>query len=142
MSNYTKATNFATKDTLPVGDTNKKVKGTEIDDEFNSIATAVNSKADTNSPALTGVPTAPTATTATNTTQVATTAFVQAQKASMALTGTPTAPTATTGTDYSECIHLACGDIINSWRRKSFIIRINTDNQYDIRWLSYLTEQR
>jgi hypothetical protein len=102
MSNYTKATNFATKDTLPVGDTNKKVKGTEIDDEFNSIATAVNSKADTNSPALTGVPTAPTATTATNTTQVATTAFVQAQKASMALTGTPTAPTATTGTDTTQ----------------------------------------
>ena len=60
------------------------------------------------SPALTGTPTAPTAATATNTTQIATTAFVKAQSyltttsaastyaplASPALTGTPTAPTA------------------------------------------------
>lgn len=99
MSNYTKATNFATKDTLPVGDAQKKVKGAEIDDEFNAIATAVNSKADTNSPTLTGTPAAPTATTATNTTQIATTAFVQAQKADMALTGNPTAPTQSTGND-------------------------------------------
>ena len=34
MSNYTKATNFATKDGLPTGSTLKRVKGTEIDDEF------------------------------------------------------------------------------------------------------------
>lgn len=78
MSNYTKATNFATKDTLPVGDAQKKVKGAEIDDEFNAIATAINSKADINSPGLTGTPTAPTAAAGTNTTQLATTAFVTA----------------------------------------------------------------
>ena len=76
MSNYTKATNFATKDTLPTGDSGKIVKGTEIDSEFNAIASAVSSKADTASPTFTGTPIAPTATAGTNTTQVATTAFV------------------------------------------------------------------
>lgn len=76
MSNYVKATNFATKDTLPTGDSNKIVKGTEIDNEFNAIAGAISSKADLASPALTGTPTAPTAISGTNTTQLATTAFV------------------------------------------------------------------
>lgn len=78
MSNYVKATNFATKDTLPTGDSNKIVKGTEIDNEFNAIAGAISSKADLASPALTGTPTAPTATSGSNTTQIATTAFVTA----------------------------------------------------------------
>ncbi len=50
MSNYTKATNFATKDTLPTGDSNKIVKGTEIDNEFNAISGAMSSKADIASP--------------------------------------------------------------------------------------------
>jgi hypothetical protein len=78
MSNYVKATNFATKDTLPTGDSNKIVKGTEIDNEFNSIAGAVSSKADLASPTFTGTPAAPTATSGSNTTQIATTAFVTA----------------------------------------------------------------
>lgn len=77
MSNYTKATNFATKDTLPSGNTGKIVKGTEIDSEFNAIASAISSKLDAASPALTGIPTAPTAASGTNTTQIATTAFVK-----------------------------------------------------------------
>ena len=77
MSSYTKSTDFASKDALLTGNPLKVVKGTEIDDEFNAIQTAVNSKADTNSPALTGTPTAPTAATTTSTTQIATTAFVQ-----------------------------------------------------------------
>lgn len=76
MSSYVKATNFATKDTLPTGDANKIVKGTEIDNEFNAIAGAISSKADLASPALTGTPTAPTATAGTNTSQLATTSFV------------------------------------------------------------------
>ena len=79
MSSYTKSTDFASKDALLTGNPLKVVKGTEIDDEFNAIQTAVNSKADTNSPALTGTPTAPTAATTTNTTQIATTAFVQGE---------------------------------------------------------------
>ena len=76
MSNYVKSTNFAVKDTLITGDPDKKIKGTEIDAEYNNIATAVNSKANTASPTLTGTPAAPTASAGTNTTQVATTAFV------------------------------------------------------------------
>jgi len=78
MSNYTKATNFATKDTLPTGDSGKIVKGTEIDSEFNAIASAISSKADTASPTFTGTPAAPTASSGSNTTQIATTAFVKA----------------------------------------------------------------
>jgi len=76
MSNYTKATNFATKDTLPTGDANKIVKGTEIDNEFNAISGAISSKADIASPTFTGTPAAPTAAAGTSTTQLATTSFV------------------------------------------------------------------
>jgi hypothetical protein len=46
MSNYTKLTNFAAKDSLPSGDVAKIVKGTEIDTELNNIATAMSTKAD------------------------------------------------------------------------------------------------
>ena len=83
MSNYTKATNFATKDTLPTGDSNKIVKGTEIDNEFNAISGAISSKADIASPTFTGTPAAPTATAGSNTTQLATTAFVTAALAAV-----------------------------------------------------------
>jgi|TARA_B110000908_G_C9921508_1_gene299889 hypothetical protein len=54
MSNYTKTTNFTAKDSLPSGDTNKIVRGSEIDTEYNSIAVAVNSKSNTASPTFTG----------------------------------------------------------------------------------------
>tara|TARA_R110000824_G_scaffold380825_2_gene573348 strand:- start:658 stop:1389 length:732 start_codon:yes stop_codon:yes gene_type:complete len=78
MSNYSKTTDFAAKDALTTGNANKIVKGTEIDDEFEAIQTAVNTKADKNNTALTGVPTAPTATFGADNTQISTTAFVQA----------------------------------------------------------------
>ena len=84
MSNYVKATNFATKDTLPTGDSNKIVKGTEIDNEFNAIAGAISSKADLSSPSLTGTPTSTTAAAGTNTTQIATTAFVVTERTTAA----------------------------------------------------------
>jgi hypothetical protein len=61
MSNYTKTTNFLAKDSLPEADSGKIIKGSEFDTEFNALQTAVNTKADLASPALTGVPTAPTA---------------------------------------------------------------------------------
>lgn len=77
MSNYVKATNFTAKDSLPSGNAGKIIKGAELDTEYTAIASAISSKADLNSPALTGTPTAPTAGSGTNTTQVATTAFVQ-----------------------------------------------------------------
>jgi len=60
MSNYTKTTNFASKDALTTGDPNKIVKGSEIDTEYNNIATASASKANTASPTFTGTVTAPT----------------------------------------------------------------------------------
>ena len=60
MSNYTKTTNFAAKDALTTGDPNKIVTGSEIDTEYNNIATASASKANTASPTFTGTVTAPT----------------------------------------------------------------------------------
>jgi hypothetical protein len=76
MSDYTKLTSFDTKDALSTGDPLKRVKGTELDDEFDAIAVAVATKANSASPAFTGTPTGPTATAGTNTTQLATTAYV------------------------------------------------------------------
>jgi hypothetical protein len=83
MSNYTQSTNFATKDALPSGDPLKIVKGAEINTEFANIAIAVATKADLASPTFTGTPAAPTASAGTNTTQLATTAFVQAAAQSL-----------------------------------------------------------
>jgi len=57
MSNYTKTVNFAAKDSLPSGDAAKIVKGTEIDTEFNNIATASATKADAAGATLTGTTT-------------------------------------------------------------------------------------
>ena len=114
MTDYVKSTNFTSKDSLPSGNALKIVKGTEFDVEFNNIATAVATKADSAtvtsslalkadtatvntaldlkaplaSPALTGTPTAPTAAVNTSTTQLATTAFVVAQIADDAPTKT------------------------------------------------------
>lgn len=78
-------------------------------------ATAIGLKANTASPTFTGVPAAPTATPGTNTTQLASTAFVEAARvilvaadalkaplASPALTGTPTAPTAAPATSTTQ----------------------------------------
>jgi hypothetical protein len=87
MSNYVKATNFTAKDSLPTGNSGKIVKGAEIDTEFTAVASAVSSKADTNSPALTGTPTTPTASAGTNTTQIASTAFVQTALSAAFTTG-------------------------------------------------------
>jgi len=73
-----------------------------------AIQTQLNAKAALASPALTGTPTAPTAAAATNTTQIATTAFVttadnlKANLASPTLTGTPTAPTAANLTNTTQ----------------------------------------
>ncbi len=60
MSNYTKTTDFAAKDTLPGGDTNKVVRGTEFETEFDAISTAIATKSDTASPTFTGTVTIPT----------------------------------------------------------------------------------
>ena len=78
MSNYTQSTNFATKDALTSGDPLKILKGTEINTEFANIAIAVATKADTASPTFTGTPVAPTASANNNSTQLATTAYIDA----------------------------------------------------------------
>ena len=61
MSNYTKTTDFAAKDSLPTGDSNKIIRGTEFETEFDNIATAVATKSDIASPTFTGTVTIPTA---------------------------------------------------------------------------------
>lgn len=76
MTDYVKSTNFTSKDSLATGNPLKIIKGAEFDTEFNNIVTAIDSKANSLSPSLTGTPLAPTATAGTNTTQIATTAFV------------------------------------------------------------------
>lgn len=58
MSNYTKTTNFTSKDSLSSGNPLKIIRGSEHDTEYNNIATAIQTKADTASPALTGTATA------------------------------------------------------------------------------------
>ena len=88
MSDYVKSTNFAIKDSLVTTDPAKVIKGTDLDNEFNALANAIASKANTNSPSLTGTPTAPTATTGSNTTQVATTAYVKQEITALGTIGT------------------------------------------------------
>ena len=84
MSNYVKSTDFASKDALASGNAAKIVKGTEIDTEFNNIATAVATKADSANPTFTGTVALPSGTTAVtqstsdDSTKISTTAFVQA----------------------------------------------------------------
>ena len=59
MSNYTKTTDFAAKDSLPSGDSGKIIRGSEFETEFDDIATAITTKADTASPTFTGTVTIP-----------------------------------------------------------------------------------
>jgi len=46
MTDYTKTTDFAAKDSLPSGNANKVVKGAEFEVEFDNIATAISTKFD------------------------------------------------------------------------------------------------
>ena len=78
MSNYSKTTNFAAKDALASGNPLKTIKGTEFNVEFDALQVASATKANIAAPTFTGVPAAPTANAGTNTTQIATTAFVAA----------------------------------------------------------------
>lgn len=57
MSNYVKTTNFTAKDSLPTGDANKVIRGSEFDVEFNAIQVASATKADAGSPTFTGTAT-------------------------------------------------------------------------------------
>ena len=78
--------------------------GSDVEVAISSIA----GKADTASPTFTGTPAAPTAATGTNTTQIATTAFVSAANQAKAdlvspqFSGTPQAPNAAVGTNSTQ----------------------------------------
>src|SRR5210317_130225 len=61
MTDYTKTTDFEAKDSLPSGDTNKVIRGSEFEVEFDNIATAIATKANKASPTFTGTATIPTA---------------------------------------------------------------------------------
>jgi hypothetical protein len=54
MSNYTKTTDFEAKDSLPTGDSEKIIRGSEFETEFDAISTAIATKADTAGPTFTG----------------------------------------------------------------------------------------
>ena len=54
MSNYTKTTDFAAKDSLPTGDSGKIIRGSDFETEFDAIATAITSKAESAGPTFTG----------------------------------------------------------------------------------------
>ena len=78
MSNYNIAVAWSGKDALADSNPDKVVSGGDFNTEFTAVQTAVNSKADLAGSAS-QIFSATTATAGTNTTQVATTAFVKAE---------------------------------------------------------------
>jgi len=74
------------------------------------VVSDVSGAAPTVGPAFTGTVTAPTAAYGTNSTVLATTAFVQGEKVSPAFTGTPVAPTAGAGTNNTQIATTAYTD--------------------------------
>jgi hypothetical protein len=104
MANYDLAVSWSGKDGLADSSAAKVISGGDFHTEFTAVKAAVNTKADINGSASEAL-SATTASAGTNTTQVATTAFVDAsfaKKASPPLTGTPTAPTASVGTNTTQ----------------------------------------
>ena len=77
MANYTIAIGWSGKNSLADSDANKVISGADFNTEFSAVQTAVNTKADVAGSASQAF-SAVTASAGTNTTQVATTAFVTA----------------------------------------------------------------
>ena len=75
MANYTIAVSWSGKDALADSDANKVISGADFNTEFTAVQTAINTKADLAGSASQAF-SATTAVAGTNTTQVATTAFV------------------------------------------------------------------
>ncbi|NRA49253.1 MAG: hypothetical protein HRU12_08970 [Phaeodactylibacter sp.] len=57
MADYNPTTDFSVKDGLPQGNPEKAILGSDFDDEFDNISTAVNSKANSANPTFTGTAT-------------------------------------------------------------------------------------
>ena len=102
MSDYTLAVAWSGKDALSDSDSAKVISGDDFDSEFTTIRTAVNSKADIASPTLSGTPLAPTAAEGTNTTQIATTAFVKTAADALNAAAYPVGAIFTTTTAYAD----------------------------------------
>jgi len=102
MSDYTLAVSWSGKDGLSDSDAGKVISGSDFNSEFTTIRTAVNSKADIASETLTGTPLAPTAAGGTNTTQIATTAFVTTAVAALTAAAYPVGAIFTTTTAYAD----------------------------------------
>lgn len=121
----------ATNDVLPIVDTSatttKKIGLSDIC-EFVSASSAITTllaaKANLASPTFTGTPAAPTAAADTNTTQIATTAYVvgqgYAKLASPTFTGTPAAPTAAVSTSTTQVATTAF--VMNAKEDDQFIL--------------------
>ena len=99
MADYTLAVSWSGKDALADSDANKVISGADFNTEFTTVQTSVNSKADKASPTFTGTPLSTTAAVATNSTQIATTAFVRAEIANRAY---PVGSIFTTVTAYAD----------------------------------------
>jgi len=59
MADYITSINFTAKDSLPSGDPQKIIKGTDFQTEFDALAVASATKADLASPTFTGTVTVP-----------------------------------------------------------------------------------
>ena len=111
MANYTIAVGWSGKDALADSDAGKVISGADFNTEFSAVRTSINSKADLAGSASQAF-SAVTASAGTDTTQVATTAFVKAAGtasvnglaplANPTFTGTPAAPTAGTTTNTTQ----------------------------------------
>ena len=78
MADYAKVVDWAGKDSLADSSAAKIISGADFNTEFSAVETAVNTKADINGDAAEAF-SATTAAADTNTTQVATTAYVQTE---------------------------------------------------------------
>jgi len=103
MSDYNLQVSWSGKDALSDSDADKVISGDDFNTEFTAVQTAVNTKADINGSATESF-SATTATAGTNTTQVATTAFVEnaTSAASLADAIYPVGAIFTTVTAYAD----------------------------------------
>jgi len=96
MSNYTIQVAWSGKDALADSDVNKVISGDDFNTEFTAVRDSVNTKAELSGSAS-QVFSAITAVNGTNTTQVATTAFVQAASPTLGVNGVNVNGTLVTG---------------------------------------------